>query len=63
MISFTPVCGLRLPAAVVGRHGPDVDAGLVVPDGEEVVQPVVGQRLHGRGRAVPRRLHTLCLWV
>ena len=37
-------------------EGSDVETGLVVPDGKEVIESVMRQRLHGGGGAVPSRL-------
>ena len=56
-----PVDGVGLvhPPAVVGEGGPHVHGRLLVPEGQEVVEAVVRQRLHRRSRAVPRRLQRL----
>lgn len=37
---------------MVGEVGPDVGGRLLVPVGQEVVEAVVAQGLHGRGHAV-----------
>ena len=44
-------------------EGSDVETGLVVPDGKEVIESVMGQRLHGGGGAVPSRLQSLLVWI
>lgn len=38
---------------------PDVHGWLLVPVGQEVVEPVVAERLGGRRGAVPRRVQRL----
>ena len=61
-----PVDGVGLvhAPAVVGEGGAHVHGRLLVPEGEEVVEAVVRERLHRRSRAVPRRLKRLggSLW-
>ena len=56
-----PVDGVGLvhAPAVVGEGGAHVHGRLLVPEGEEVVEAVVRERLHRRRRAVPRRLKRL----
>lgn len=45
--------GVVESSSVVLEEGPDVEARLVVPEGQEVVDLVVGHGLGGRGRRLP----------
>ena len=49
-------------STMVGLESSDVEAGFVIPHGQEIIQSIVRQRLHGGRGAVPGCLQCILVW-